>query len=268
MGVNAPGLTRDGVAYLAALAARRVPVIAGSVVESLEGEPQHGVRRATVARLGGDGRPTGRRRTFEVDAVCLGYGFMPSNDLARSLGCRHEYDPARGALRTVTDETGRTSIPTVWAIGDSAGVRGAKFAQAQGALAAAAIVAELKDDRMVVQTVTARAARRHLSFQRGVNALFAAPVLTDQLADARTVVCRCEGVTYGDLVESMTEGISAPGAVKRVTRAGMGKCQGRYCGPVLTDMEAKRLGVPISERSGFAPQAPVKPVPLGDVAQP
>ncbi|MBD8023252.1 FAD-dependent oxidoreductase [Microbacterium gallinarum] len=267
MGLNAPGLTRDGVAYLAALAARRVPVMPGSVVESLEGDPQRGVQRATVARLDREGRATGRRRTFDVDAVCLGYGFLPSNDLARSLGAEHEYDPARGALRAVTDETGRTSVETVWAIGDSAGVRGAKYAQAEGAVAAAAIIADLRGIPVAPDARLARTARRHLSFQRGVNALFAAPVLTDQLAKPSTIVCRCEGVTHGDLVEAMTDGVSSPGAVKRVTRAGMGKCQGRYCGPVLTDMEARRRGEAVAERSGFAPQAPVKPVPLGDVAQ-
>lgn len=64
----------------------------------------------------------------------------------------------------------------------------------------------------------------------------------------------------------MTEGGSTPGSVKRVTRAGMGKCQGRYCGPVLMSMHARAGGAPISERSGFAPQTPARPVPLGDVA--
>lgn len=268
MAWNAPGLTRDGIGYLSALAAARVPLLAGSVVESLEGDPQRGVRRATIARLDAKGRATGRRRVFDVDAVCLGYGFLPGNDLARSLGCRHDYDAERGALRTRTDETGRTSVPTVWAIGDSGGVRGAKFAQVQGALAAAAIIADLGERPIVVDRRVSRAARRHLAFQDGVNALFAAPLLTDQLAEPSTVVCRCEGVTHADLVDSMTDGVTSPGAVKRVTRAGMGKCQGRYCGPVLVEMEARLQGVPVSERSGFAPQAPVKPVPLGDVAAP
>lgn len=268
MGWNAPGLTRDGVGYLAALAARRVPLLPSSVVASLEGDPHRGVERATVARLNPDGSASTRRRTFDVDAVCLGYGFLPSNDLARSLGARHEYDERRGALSTVTDETGRTSIPTVWAVGDTAGVRGAKFAQTQGALAAAAILADLGRGGAAPSAALARQARRHLSFQRGVNALFEAPVLTDQLAESDTIVCRCEGVVHGDLVEAMTEGVSAPGSVKRVTRAGMGKCQGRYCGPVLTQMQARLSGEPASERSGFAPQAPVKPVPLGDVAAP
>ncbi|WP_251451256.1 FAD-dependent oxidoreductase [Microbacterium sp. Marseille-Q6648] len=268
MAWNAPGLTRDGIGYLAGLARRRVPILPGSVVTSLEGDADKGVRRATIARRDAEGRAIGSPRSFDVDAVCLGYGFLPSNDLARSLGCRHEYDLARGALRTATDETGRTSVPTVWAIGDSAGVRGAKYAQVQGALAAAAIIADLHARPASADKRVLRAARRHLSFQEGVNALFAAPVLTDQLAEPSTVVCRCEGVTHGDLVDAMTEGVSSPGAVKRVTRAGMGKCQGRYCGPVLMEMEARLQGAPVSERSGFAPQAPVKPVPLGDVAAP
>ena len=93
-------------------------------------------------------------------------------------------------------------------------------------------------------------------------------MLTDQLAQPETIVCRCEGVAHGDIVDAMTESTSAPGSVKRITRAGMGKCQGRYCGPVLTDMQARLGRTSVSERSGFAPQAPVKPVPIGDVAAP
>ena len=73
----------------------------------------------------------------------------------------------------------------MWAIGDSAGVRGAKYAQAEGALAAAAIIADLAGRPYEPDARLARTARRHLSFQQGVNALFAAPVLTDQLADLR-----------------------------------------------------------------------------------
>ncbi|MFC7766675.1 (2Fe-2S)-binding protein [Leucobacter soli] len=231
------------------------------MIERLEGDPVTGVRRATVAGVDAEGRPTGRRRAFDVDAVCLGYGFLPSNDLARSLGCAHDFDAALGSLVTRTDATGRTSIPTVWSIGDSAGVRGAKFAQAQGALAAAAVASELLERHVLPDAAARRAARRNLAFQRGVQGMFAAPVLTDQLAEPETVVCRCESVTHAEVSEAMSDRTSSPGSVKRITRAGMGKCQGRYCGPVLTAMQERRTGSPIGERSGFAPQAPVKPVP-------
>ncbi|WJL96371.1 FAD-dependent oxidoreductase [Microbacterium sp. ET2] len=267
MALAVPGLTADGVRYLAELTARRVPIITGAAVVGLEGDPAAGVSRATIGRIDEEGRMTRELRSFDVDAVCLGYGFLPGNDLARSLGCRHEVDAARGALRTVTDDEGRTSLESVFAIGDAAGVRGAKFAQAQAKLAAAAIRRDLRGEPSGAPRQAAADARRQAAFQRAVNTLFAAPVLTDQLARPDTVVCRCEGTTHGDLAESMTDGVTTAGAVKRVTRAGMGKCQGRYCGPVLTAMQAARTGVAVAERSGFAPQAPVKPVPLGDVAQ-
>jgi len=268
MGLNAPHLTLSGVRYLTTLAGKRVPLLTGSVVDLLEGDEDRGVRRATVTRINSTGRVTGSRRTFEVDAVCLGYGFVPRTELARALGCQHEYDPARGSLVTVTDETGRTSLPTVWSIGDSAGVRGAKFAQLQGALAAAVITAELTGHPLMPSARYTRAARRNLAFQQAVNALFAAPILTDQLATPDTIVCRCESVLYAEIVDAMRGLTSAPGSVKRITRAGMGACQGRYCGPVLTEMHSRVTGIPIGERSGFAPQAPVRPVPLSDVAAP
>lgn len=267
MALAVPGLTVDGVRYLAELTARRVPIITGAAVVQMEGDPVDGVSRVRLGRIDDEGRMTRELRSFDVDAVCLGYGFLPGNDLARSLGCRHVVDAGRGALRTVTDDNGRTSIPSVFAIGDAAGVRGAKFAQAQAKLAAAAIRRDLRGEPSAALEKAAVDARRQAAFQKAVNTLFAAPLLTDQLARADTVVCRCEGTTHGDLAASMAEGLTTAGAVKRVTRAGMGKCQGRYCGPVLTAMQSARTGAAVAERSGFAPQAPVKPVPLGDVAR-
>jgi hypothetical protein len=49
-----------------------------------------------------------------------------------------------------------------------------------------------------------------------------------KLATAETVVCRCEDVTIGALDRSWTSR-----QAKLYTRAGMGPCQGRVCGPAL-----------------------------------
>jgi hypothetical protein len=54
--------------------------------------------------------------------------------------------------------------------------------------------------------------------------------------------------------------------LKRATRAGMGKCQGRYCGPVLAVLAARQSGEPVGPYSGFAPQPPVVPVAAGMIA--
>ena len=48
-------------------------------------------------------------------------------------------------------------------------------------------------------------------------------------------------------------------------RLGMGRCQGRYCAPVLADMLHQTQGRTLDELAFFAPRAPVKPVSLADV---
>jgi NADPH-dependent 2,4-dienoyl-CoA reductase/sulfur reductase-like enzyme len=266
MAWHAPGLAGAGLGYLTTLLRHRIGIHTRSVIERLTGDPEQGVRTAVIARLAPDGTATGRRREVRVDAVCLGYGFLPSSELARTLGCAQVYQPATGTFAVDTDLNGRTSIDGVWALGDGAAVRGAKFAQAQGRLAAAEILGRLGGRRVHLPPDAVRHARRQWGFQQALHRVFAAPVLTDQLADAGTVICRCEDVTMGDLSAADLPAMAAPGSVKRMTRAGMGKCQGRYCGPVLADRSSRLTGVPIGARSGFAPQSPVKPVPVKDIA--
>ena len=59
--------------------------------------------------------------SYDVDAVCVGYGFMPANEILRALGCRHAFDPARGHLVTERDAEGLTSVAQVYAVGDCTG---------------------------------------------------------------------------------------------------------------------------------------------------
>ncbi len=67
-------------------------------------------------------------------------GFQPQAELARQLGCRlrHAADHV-GAIAVETDRDGRTSLPTIFAVGDGAAIGGAKVAMARARLAAAAI---------------------------------------------------------------------------------------------------------------------------------
>lgn len=268
MGLNAPRLARDGASYLATLRRSGIPIRTSTAVAGLEGDIREGVTRATLVGVGPDGRALPRtEEVFEVDAVCLGYGFLPSNDLARSLGCRHDLDVPTATLRTRVDESGRSTVPGVWVVGDAAGVRGAEVASARGALAGLAVAADLDQPVKAAERRPHRARlRKHLRFQAALQVMFAAPVLTTQLASEDTVICRCESLTLRAVRAGITDALSDPGSVKRATRVGMGKCQGRYCGPVVAALSAERSGRSVDEFSGFAPQAPLKPVALGDVA--
>lgn len=59
------------------------------------------------------------------------------------------------------------------------------------------------------------------------------------------VVCRCEHVTEGEIVEAIHSSLPAVtvDAVKRRTRAGMGRCQGGFCGPRVAALLAWELQI-------------------------
>ena len=63
------------------------------------------------------------------------------------------------------------------------------------------------------------------------------------------VVCRCETVTEGEVVAAAHEPIPAVSVdgVKRRCNAGMGRCQGGFCGPRVTAILAREMGIPMAE---------------------
>ena len=61
------------------------------------------------------------------------------------------------------------------------------------------------------------------------------------------VVCRCETVTEGEIVEAIKRGASTLDGVKHRVRAGMGRCQGGFCGPRVTRILARELGISETE---------------------
>jgi len=64
-----------------------------------------------------------------------------------------------------------------------------------------------------------------------------------------TVICRCETITEAEIIEAIHRPIPARtmDAVKRRLRAGMGRCQGGFCGPKVLEILARELGVPTEE---------------------
>lgn len=61
-----------------------------------------------------------------------------------------------------------------------------------------------------------------------------------------TVVCRCETITEGEILDAIhrVPGAKSVDGVKRRTRAGMGRCQGGFCSPRVMELLARELGVP------------------------
>lgn len=64
-----------------------------------------------------------------------------------------------------------------------------------------------------------------------------------------TVICRCETITEGEIVDAIRRPLGAKSvdAVKRRVRAGMGRCQGGFCGPKVIEILARELNIPTEQ---------------------
>ncbi len=73
--------------------------------------------------------------------------------------------------------------------------------------------------------------------------------------DARfgRIVCRCEGITEGEIVEAIHTNPKATDVdgVKRRTRSGMGRCQGGFCSPTVVEILARENGMAFEDVTKF-----------------
>lgn len=67
------------------------------------------------------------------------------------------------------------------------------------------------------------------------------------------IICRCEGITEGEILDAIHRNPKARDldGVKRRTRAQMGRCQGGFCSPYITELLAKELNIPYESVTKF-----------------
>ena len=80
--------------------------------------------------------------------------------------------------------------------------------------------------------------------------------------DDNTVICRCEDITWGEIRKQLDKGYHTLDEIKRITRAGMGPCQGKTCRRILIYAIARYLNKSPEEVSLSTFRPPVKPRPL------
>jgi len=222
-----PAALLDAARYRAGFA--RTPYRLGWWV--LEARGTHVVREVVLT----DGRVT---RVVRCDLLCTGYGLVPNTELPRLLGCATD-----GGVVGVDDEQ-RTSVRGVWCAGEPTGIGGVELALVEGEIAGLSAADALAREGHALLARRARLRRLAASMARAF-------ALRAELRDAvtnETIVCRCEDVAFGAVRAEWS-----PRQAKLYTRAGMGPCQGRVCGPALSFL----CGWP-----GDTVRAPVAPVVL------
>ncbi len=261
-----------------------VPILTRHVIAAALGQAD-GVAGAALARLDGDGRRiAGDAMTIDCDTVVLGIGAVPVIELLDAIGCRSAFSPARGGHVPVTDAAQMTSLPGVYAVGDCAGVWATKsmdrtVAEAEGRRAAAhaAQAADAVDEAAAPTEPAVDLSAYRLAWVRS------AVVEAVSAPGTEAHVCQCEEVTAREILEvrpprylgwqptrnstdlSALLGNGAPNAdqVKRLTRAGMGLCQGRRCREQVAALLALGTGARLGEVPLATFRAPVRPMPLG-----
>lgn len=80
------------------------------------------------------------------------------------------------------------------------------------------------------------------------------------------IICRCEEITLNEIGDAVREGARDTDAVKRMTRAGMGLCQGKTCGRLVAAIITRETGMPAADVRPVTYRLPVRPVPAAVIA--
>ena len=86
-------------------------------------------------------------------------------------------------------------------------------------------------------------------------------------APASNIVCRCSDITVDEIREYIKQGHRTVDEIKRVSRLGMGPCQGRTCIPVVMRELSLILNVPVEDITPATHRPIVKSIKFGDVAK-
>ncbi|WP_053703529.1 NAD(P)/FAD-dependent oxidoreductase [Streptomyces sp. WM6368] len=247
-----PGKLVEAAGYGGALARHHVRLLTRHAVTEAHGTDR--VEAVTVARLDRNWRPlpgTGRR--IPCDALAVGHGLVPQLELATGLGCA-TVRSADGTVALALDAEQRTSVPGIWSAGETGGIGGAQLAMIEGELAAHSVAGALPGARLTRRRARLRAFADAMAAAHRPGAGW-----TGWLRDD-AVVCRCEEVPAGRIREAAEDlGARDARTVKLLTRAGMGWCQGRMCGPAVAALAGEEAA---------ADRRPLScPVPLRQLAE-
>ncbi|KAA0575812.1 NAD(P)-binding protein [Azospirillum sp. B21] len=203
----------------------------------------------------------GRVQRTACDAVGLGWHLKAETQLADLAGCRFDYDETWAQWLPRADRMGRAGNG-VYLAGDGLRLLGADGAEVAGRLAAAACLSDLGLQAPDVAADLKRLGRLE-RFARGIARAFPWPADQVRALPDDAVLCRCEGVTAGAVRETAAYGGAEVNRVKSLGRAGMGRCQGRYCQLAAADLIAASGGLAHAGDVGrLRAQAPVRPTPV------
>jgi NADPH-dependent 2,4-dienoyl-CoA reductase/sulfur reductase-like enzyme len=254
-----PGILARGLSFRMRLWAAGVPIENGVVPIAIDGADEVAGVRYRAA--------DGAERRIPCDAVGMGFHLRSETQLADLAGCAFAFDVETGQWRPEADNDGRTTRAGVYVAGDGARVLGADAAEVAGKLSALAALADLGTEVNMTEVARLRKRMSQLNrFRRGLATAFPWPARLAAASSDEVIVCRCEAITAGDVRDAATAK-DAPelNRAKALSRIGMGRCQGRFCGSAAAEILAAARGVALAEVGRLRGQPPIKPLSMATV---
>ena len=246
-----------GLWYVTTLRARGI--VAGNGIRPVAAEGKDGAVSALLYRS-----EAGRERRLACDAIAFGFGLSSETQLADLAEIPFAFDPVQQQFLPERDITGRTPVRGIYLAGDGSGIAGADAAELAGERAALALI---EDRGHAVDKPRAaaleRALRQIAAFRIALEAAFPYPADIAAGMPDETILCRCEGVNAGEFRRA-ARSLEADeiNRAKAFSRCGMGRCQGRVCGPAAAVVLAAALNLPPERIGRLRGQPPVKPIPM------
>ena len=77
--------------------------------------------------------------------------------------------------------------------------------------------------------------------------------------DYGRIVCRCEEISKGEIIEALKSPIAIPtvDGVKKRVRPGMGRCQGGFCMPLVAQIISEYTGIPVEDVCKSGPDSKI-----------
>jgi thioredoxin reductase/bacterioferritin-associated ferredoxin len=212
----------------------------------------------------------GTTRELEVDTLLLHNGVIPDTQLTRQLDCDHIWYDMQRYWQPLVDEWGNSSQKGISIAGDAAGIAGAKAAESSGHLAALETLYRLnvisRQERNLRAAPFKKTLLREKAIRPYLDRLFRPDpgLLVPQ--DDRTIVCRCEDVSAGEIRKALELGTLGPNQLKSQTRCGMGFCQARLCGLTVSEMIAQFRNENVSKIGYPRIRPPIIPITVEQLA--
>jgi thioredoxin reductase len=210
----------------------------------------------------------GSTRTVPADSLCVGFGFRSSFELIKLFGCNVCRDTVDESWHPRINKNLETSVNQIYAAGDVLEIGGVHVAKIQGHIAGISALKSIgfSTPIMRLRHILLSGAMYYLNgYIKGIKNIYKMPIDLVRYISDDVVVCRCEGTTAGD-IRSIVDFVGPDlGACKRLSRAGMGICQGRMCMYAVENLIADHANVPPTDVVGMTQRNPIKPVQIGDL---